>query len=145
MLTEDMAARLPEHLNWDLIGAGLPVHDAPPLALQGLRDGLLGAAARGDRGVYDELAELLWRDGFVVAELGGFCSRNWHRLVAEGEQLWPAMKPGVLSIATAASEPAQLGEGQRVHTSEQLGSYPPCGSIARGQYHKRPGAVGRQT
>ena len=116
ILTQAIADELPERINWDLLGAGLPTHIIAPASVTGLRRGLMGCVACGDTDVFDHLAQHLCEDGFIIAELGGFTEAYWSSLVAEGEELWPKMKPGAQYTVCAAA----ISAGAR-HSRDEMG------------------------
>ena len=98
----------------EFAGAGLPVRHLEPTILT--TGGLLAAAARGEMSLFRELANQLESKGFALAELGA-PEGLWGAVCAEGEQLWPQMRPGILAsrdgTTSSGLSPSGMPRGDR--------------------------------
>ena len=114
----------------DDVGANYPVRVLEPTVE--VAGGLLGAAARGVRAPFDAIAQQLHARGFALVELGDVGASWWPRVCAEGRQLWPAMRPGILESqsevgvakTTEGLSPSGAARGDRFIASSEAAALP---------------------
>lgn len=107
----------------DQVGVGLPFRDLSPMRYGG-DGGLLGAAARGETAVFNQLADAIARDGWVLADLGPPAGHGvWARVRDEGMRLLPRMGPGMLESAdgkvTLGKSPSGAARGDVYLTASE--------------------------
>lgn len=115
------------------IGLGAPVYNLNPTVQPA--GGLLGAAARGESSVFEEIGRQLSADHFALADLGApEHDRFWSAVCAEGRQLWPHMGAGILEnregTTTRGKDPSGSARGDRFITSCAAQSCCDCNALA---------------
>ena len=107
------------------VGVGLPARSLEPTVQAS--GGLLGAAARGESNVFEQIGEQLQTRGFALAELGAPTDDFWPCVCNEGRMLWSRMKPGILTssdgVSTSGKDPSGAARGDRFITSSEARAY----------------------